>query len=179
MNRIRMFTLRSSLILLGLYMISPVMAQNSLIFGGGSGDGWTTATYAQSEENIFTGGYGDGWSSASYQQTEHIIFAGGYGDGWASDSIPGEIILALVETHPTWEINAWPNPVGSVLNVAVSGTVGKLTAEVLNAGGSSMGVYQYSNAQLFQVPIPETTGAYLIRLFTKEGATGSIRVIKN
>ncbi len=69
-------------LLLLLFGILNVKAQNNAIFNGGSDDGWAKKNYLQPSINIFTGNNGDGWSNSSFSQQGNNIFNGGAGDGW-------------------------------------------------------------------------------------------------
>lgn len=64
--------------------INCIAQNNPQVFYGGSGDGFSKQSYAQSSINtMFNGNAGDGWSRNSYaQQGGASQFFGGNGDGW-------------------------------------------------------------------------------------------------
>ncbi|MBS1775723.1 MAG: T9SS type A sorting domain-containing protein [Bacteroidetes bacterium] len=74
-------------ILFGLLLLAIAglaRAQNSLIFYGGTGDGFATKGFKQSMTNSNAGGIADGWGSNRYVQSMVNSNAGGFADGWAS-----------------------------------------------------------------------------------------------
>lgn len=87
-----------------LIAYSPdTIGQNNPIFTGGTGDGSSKTSAAQSGENIFSGGVGDGFGLLDFSQNGIAIFKGSAGDGWSTvNRIPSADMIFMGGNGDGW-----------------------------------------------------------------------------
>lgn len=138
-----------------LLTVGGIKAQNNPIFGGGSGDGWTMAIFAQVGNNIYGGGVGDGWTMGS-----------------ASGS------LLTVDVFDASNFKVYPNPTSGLLNIHFGATRENASIEVRNVTGQNVLSKRYNAVENIEVDLSAfQAGLYLIDVEADE-CVAAVKILK-
>lgn len=131
-------------------------AQNSPIFGGGIGDGFSYGYHMQWTNDIYVGGNGDGWSSGASSLTT----------------------LAVQEQDFSAGLKVFPNPTAGQLEIRLGQPATLINVEVSDLNGRIVMKKETSNSETVQILITGSAGVYIVKIIA-DGRTASYKIVKN
>jgi len=84
----------------------------------------------------------------------------------------------IVENDFGTSLTVFPNPMSGILTVDLGQTYSDVTVTIKNIAGQTVSSYNYETASLFNCEVEGSPGVYMLEIFTVEGKTASIKILK-